>query len=82
MTVRAWLAVLAGLFAIGIGYGATQPVFDIMYALCYAEGGVAAEKADMIKYILRYIFPTLVVISLLIYGVLSSTTREDNSRYR
>ncbi len=82
MTVKAWTRVLAGFAMIAIVYGALQPLFDVLYELCASMGGQAAATSSMIYYILRYIFPVLCALSLLLYGVLSSTTEEDNSRYR
>ena len=82
MTVKAWVRVLAGFAMIAIVYGALQPLFDVLYELNATMGGQAAAISGMIYYILRYIFPVLCALSLLLYGVLSSTTEEDNSRYR
>lgn len=82
MTVKAWTRVLAGFFMLGLLYGALQPLFDILYELCAAQGGQAAAISNMVYIILRYIFPTLVAFSLLLYGVLSSTGKEDNSFFR
>jgi uncharacterized membrane protein YphA (DoxX/SURF4 family) len=80
--VSAWFKVIVGLMVMGLYYGALQPVFDILYALNGTMGGQAATVSTWIGIILEYIFPALVCIGLLMYGVLESTRSEDASQWR
>ena len=80
--VAAWFRVLVGLFSTGLIYGVLQPVFDVLYAFNMTLGGQAAEVSEMIRIVLQYIFPVLVVLGLLLYGFLESTRSEDASQWR
>jgi len=82
MVVKAWIQVLIGFMTLGLIYAVTAPVFDVLYAMCDAMGGNVAYVAEMVQYIMTYAVPTLIALSLLIYGVVSSTKEENNSRWR
>lgn len=82
MVVKAWLHVLVGFMTLGLTYAVTQPVFDVLYAMCYAMGGNVAYVAEMVEYIMTYAVPVLISLSLLIYGMVASTKEENNSRWR
>ena len=78
--VGAWIKVLVGLFILGATFIFTQPLFDILFAIGTAMGGNAAEVQEMIKGELRYI-PTVISLSLILWGFIESTRHENNSGY-
>ncbi|MDP4225233.1 MAG: hypothetical protein Q8910_02490 [Bacteroidota bacterium] len=78
--VGAWIKVLVGLFILGASFIFNQPLFDFLFALGNAMGGNAAHTADTINSCLRYL-PTVMSLSLILWGFIESTRSENSSSW-
>lgn len=76
--VGAWIKVLVGLFVLGASFIFNQPLFDFLFAMGTAMGGNAAHTADTINSCLRYL-PTVMSLSLILWGFIESTRSENSS---
>lgn len=79
--VGAWIKVLVGFFILGASFIFNQPLFDFLFAMGTAMGGNAAHTADRIDACLRYL-PTVMSLSLILWGFIESTRSENASIWR
>lgn len=76
--VGAWIKVLVGLFVLGASFVFTQPLFDFLFALGTAMGGHASHTVSTISSCLSYL-PTIISLSMILWGFIEATTNENGS---
>ena len=79
--VGAWIKVLVGLFVLGAAFIFNQPLFDFLFAMGTAMGGNASHTAETIDSCLTYL-PTIMSLSLILWGFIESTSSENSSVWR
>jgi hypothetical protein len=76
--IGAWIKVVVGLFVLGASFVFTQPLFDFLFALGTAMGGHASTTVSTISNCIAYL-PTVMSLSLMLWGFIEASTSENGS---
>lgn len=79
--VGAWIKVIVGFFVLAASFIFSQPMFDMLFAIGSAMGGNAAEVTELCRNSLN-VLPKFIAGSLILWGILEATRKEDNSGWR
>ena len=80
--VSAWLEAIGGFVILAFGLSIGSLIISIPIGIGIAMGGDAANIMEIIKSVFFKLVPVGIIIALVLYAFINSTSNEDDSRWR
>jgi membrane protein implicated in regulation of membrane protease activity len=80
--VSAWLTALGGFVVLAFVIAICGLIISVPIGIGLAMGGDAGNAMEMIQTVFFKISPVAIVITLVLYAFINSTSNEDDSRWR